>query len=80
MLKRIQCLFRGHKTLCSQVITLMPEGTADLDHTHECVKCGKARIFPVEQLDTEMVAMLQRLVGPQNVAVSMDTDPPNYIH
>jgi hypothetical protein len=80
VLEGLKCRIRGHKTLCSQVITLDPEGVAELDHTHQCVKCSKTTVFPLETLDSEIALMLRNLVGPQNMAVSMDTDPPTYIH
>ena len=80
MFNKLKCRFNGHRMLCQQVITLDPEGHADLDHTHECIACGKVKTFERETLSDEMVAMLQSLVAPQRTSVRMDVDPPTYIH
>jgi len=80
MLTRIKCKIRGHEMACNTVITLDPEGFADVDHTHTCGRCGGIRFYPREELPAEMVSMLQGLMAPQKHRVTFDADPPSYIH
>lgn len=80
MFQKLKCRFAGHKVLCTAVIALNPDGTGDFEHMHECVKCGKSNFFPIEEVPSEIIAMLQRSVGKHDVQVKVNTDPPTYIH
>lgn len=66
--------------ICAQIVTITPDGEGERDHTHECVYCGKIKIFPTEELPEALVAMLQRLVNAQQMGASIQDDPPTYIH
>jgi hypothetical protein len=76
MLGRLKCLLKGHQFTCAQVITLLPDNTAVLDHGHQCMRCPKFKQFPQEPVEDEMVEMLLAAVGQSRMPTTMRTDPP----
>jgi hypothetical protein len=78
MLGRVKCLVKGHQFTCAQVITLLPDSTAVLDHGHQCMRCPKFKQFPQEPVEDEMVSLLLAAVGQTRVPTMMRTDPPTH--
>ena len=76
MLNRIKCRLKGHQFTCTQMITLLPNDTAVLDHGHTCLRCDKFKQFPSEPVEDEMVELLLAAVGQQRAATSFAADPP----
>ena len=75
MFKRLKCRIRGHRFVCDQIINLNPDGTGNIDHTHQCMACGKVKQFPSEPLEDEFLLMLHDLMGPSKVGRGMDYTP-----
>jgi hypothetical protein len=81
MFKRLTCLFKKHQWLCDQMILIDPDGNAEVDHTHECLRCGKIKVFPTKTLDTEIGLMLRDAIKPQTTTVAVDDgDKPKFLH